>query len=90
MPTLLLRRRSYLPYPIELLAELGARLLYRVRSRGGEHIPASGGALLIANHLSYVDVIVLQLACPRPIRFVGFQGLRANAFFDLCLRWSGA
>ncbi len=83
------RRRSYLPYPIELLAAFIARVLYRVRSGGAEHVPQSGGALLIANHLSYVDVIVLQLACPRRIRFVGFKGLHHHWFFDLCLRWSG-
>jgi len=31
--------------------------------------------VLIANHLSYVDVVVLQLACPRPIRYLGHEGL---------------
>jgi acyl-[acyl-carrier-protein]-phospholipid O-acyltransferase/long-chain-fatty-acid--[acyl-carrier-protein] ligase len=83
------RRRSYLPFGLELIASAVARILYRVRSSGAEFIPANGGALLIANHLSYVDVLVLQLACPRRIRFVGFQGLRHHGFFELCLRWSG-
>ncbi len=90
MRTPVLRRRSYLPYPLELVAKLMARLLYRVRATGAENVPASGGALLIANHLSYVDVVVLQLACPRRMRFVAFQGLQDNWFLDLCLRWSGA
>ncbi len=90
MATPLFPRRSYLPYPVELLAAMAARVLYRVRFSGAEQIPATGGALLIANHLSYVDPIVLQLACPRRIRFVGFHGLRNHWFFDLCLRWSGA
>jgi len=85
-----LRRRSYLPYWVEWLAVIVARLLYRVRFVGIEHIPRSGGALLIANHLSYVDVIVLQLICPRRIRFVGYEGLVQNAWLDLSLRWSGA
>lgn len=51
------------------------RLLYRVRTRGAERLPA-GGALLVANHLSYMDAVVLQLACPRPIRFVGAEAFR--------------
>jgi acyl-[acyl-carrier-protein]-phospholipid O-acyltransferase/long-chain-fatty-acid--[acyl-carrier-protein] ligase len=89
MVSLRLRRRSYLPYWLELLAVPVARALYRVRSSGVEHIPASGGALLIANHLSYVDGIVLQLACQRRIRFVGFEGLTRHAWFEACLRWSG-
>lgn len=84
-----LRRRTYLPYGIEVIASVLARLLYRVRTSGTEYVPQEGGALLIANHLSYVDVVVLQLACPRRIRFVGFKGLRHHWFFDLCLRWSG-
>ncbi len=84
------RRRSYLPRVLELIAATVARLLYRVRSNGAEHIPATGGVLLIANHLSYVDPVVLQLACPRPIRFMGFQGLQDQTFFDWVFRLSGA
>lgn len=83
------RRRSYLPYPIEVIAALIARALYRVRVGGAGHMPKTGGAVVIANHLSYVDVIVLQLASPRRIRFVGFKGLHNHWFLDLCLRWSG-
>jgi len=89
MTTPAFRRRSHLPYLVELVVATIAQLLYRVRASGVENIPATGGALLIANHLSYVDVVVLQLACPRRIRFVGFQGLRCHWFFALCLKWSG-
>ena len=64
------------------------RLLYRVRSSGAERLP-EGGALLVANHLSYVDVVVLQMACPRPIRFVGHEGLTRNWFFRLVFRLTG-
>lgn len=49
-----------------------------------EHLPKTGGVLLIANHITYVDVVVLQLACPRPIRFIGHKGLRRNRFFNWC------
>ena len=83
-------RRSYLPVFWEVIASIIARLLYRVRSRGHEHIPAKGGAVIIANHLSYVDPVLLQLACPRPIRFIGHKSLRSNRFFDWVFRLSGA
>ncbi|MDO8542693.1 MAG: AMP-binding protein [Opitutaceae bacterium] len=85
----LFRRRSHLPLYLEIVATLIARVLYRVRTRGAENIPATGGVLLIANHISYVDVVVLQLACPRPIRFVGYKGLRHNWFFNWCFEVSG-
>ncbi len=45
------------------------RCFYRVRSLGLEHLP-SGGFILLPNHISWVDAIVLQLACPRPIRYI--------------------
>ncbi len=45
--------------------------LYRIRVIGREHLPESGGVLLIGNHVSYADVFVLQVAVPRPLRFVG-------------------
>ncbi|MEY4940807.1 MAG: hypothetical protein RIQ93_2542, partial [Verrucomicrobiota bacterium] len=83
------RRRSMLPYFIEVFVTLLARALYRVSASGKEHFPATGGVVLITNHISYVDVVVLQLACPRPIRFVGYKGLRHNAFFDFCFDITG-
>ena len=45
------------------------RCFYRVTALGLENLP-SGGFLLLLNHISWVDAIVLQLACPRPIRYV--------------------
>jgi acyl-[acyl-carrier-protein]-phospholipid O-acyltransferase/long-chain-fatty-acid--[acyl-carrier-protein] ligase len=45
------------------------RAFYRVTRFGVENLP-EGGFLLVPNHISWVDALVLQLACPRPIRFV--------------------
>src|SRR6266704_5863784 len=45
------------------------RCFYRVRSLGTETLP-KGGFLLLPNHITWVDAIVLQLACPRPIRYI--------------------
>lgn len=90
MPTPAFRRRSHLPFFVELIARLIASLLYRVRTCGAENMPATGGVLLLTNHISYVDVVVLQLACPRPIRFVGYQGLTRNGFFNWAFKLSGS
>src|SRR5215213_6272527 len=90
MPHPLFRRRTYLPLHFELLARAVARLLYRVRTSGLEHLPATGGVLLISNHISYVDMVVLQLVCPRPIRFIGHKGLRRNRFFNWCFEITGS
>src|SRR5213594_2138302 len=44
------------------------RCFYRVTALGLENIP-TGGFLLLPNHITWVDAIVLQLACSRPIRY---------------------
>ncbi len=60
-----------LPRDFLRLVVLGIfRSLYRVRVSGEKNVPAEGGVLLLANHLTYVDALVLQVACPREIRFV--------------------
>lgn len=49
-------------------------LFYRVKAVDTAHIPARGGALIICNHLSYVDAVVMQIASPRLLRFIVFGG----------------
>jgi 1-acyl-sn-glycerol-3-phosphate acyltransferase len=44
--------------------------VYRVRKQGTERIPAEGAALIVANHVSFADALVLMAMSPRPIRFV--------------------
>ncbi|QUJ68250.1 MFS transporter [Photobacterium sp. GJ3] len=44
--------------------------MYRVSHRQLEHIPKEGGALIVCNHVSYMDALLLAGACPRPIRFI--------------------
>lgn len=61
---------------------------YRVKARGRENIPASG-ALIVCNHLSYVDAVVLQIASPRPIRFVAFAGLAKSPTVRFLFRAAG-
>ncbi|MDP2138721.1 MAG: MFS transporter, partial [Candidatus Didemnitutus sp.] len=63
-------------------------IFYRVKTRGVENIPPTG-ALLICNHLSYVDAVVLQIASPRPIRFVAFAGLAKSPTLRFWFRAAG-
>jgi acyl-[acyl-carrier-protein]-phospholipid O-acyltransferase/long-chain-fatty-acid--[acyl-carrier-protein] ligase len=51
------------------VGRLLVRSFYRVTVLGLENLPG-GGFLLVPNHISWVDALVLQLACPRPIRYV--------------------
>lgn len=60
------------------------RLFYRIRTRGESNLPATGGALLLPNHITWGDAFFLTAACPRPVRFImeeGFMGKRAIGVF---------
>jgi len=45
-------------------------LVYRLRVREFDAIPENGPALIVCNHVSFVDALVIMAACKRPIRFV--------------------
>jgi 1-acyl-sn-glycerol-3-phosphate acyltransferase len=57
-------------YLLRFVALVLSRCVYRLRVAGDEHIPVSGPAVVVANHVSFVDAILLMAASPRPIRFV--------------------
>lgn len=66
------------------------RSVYRIQTVGIEHVPRRGGALLVVNHLSYVDAFLVSASIGRPVRFMMYRD-----FFDLPLvgsfaRWVGA
>jgi acyl-[acyl-carrier-protein]-phospholipid O-acyltransferase/long-chain-fatty-acid--[acyl-carrier-protein] ligase len=70
-------------YVLYLLPEWFGRLIlffatqtiYRVRVLGRENFPERTGALLVCNHMSFVDVALLVAATDRPIRFVMYKGI---------------
>ena len=57
-------------YLLRFLALMLTRFMYRFRVRGDEHIPTQGAAILVCNHVSFIDAVVLMAASPRPIRFI--------------------
>jgi 1-acyl-sn-glycerol-3-phosphate acyltransferase len=44
--------------------------VYRLEKHGLDNIPQEGPAVLICNHVSFVDALIITAACRRPIRFV--------------------
>lgn len=57
-------------YLLRFVAFVASRCVYRFALRGDEHLPAQGAAIVVCNHVSFVDAILLMAASPRPIRFV--------------------
>ena len=79
--------------PQDLLRVVGlflSRLRYSVRIVGAEHLPKTGGALIVCNHVSYVDTIILSLASPRPIRFLSHESFFKTPILSSILHLFGA
>ena len=55
---------------VRMLATALVRLLYRVRTIGIENLPVDGPAVVIANHSSYFDALLLCATSRRRIRFL--------------------
>lgn len=48
---------------------------YKISVVGFDHLPKTGGALLLGNHISWIDWAMIQIACPRPVRFVMLRSI---------------
>jgi len=57
-------------YLLRFVAFMATRFVYRFKVRGDEHIPTRGAAILVCNHVSFIDPVLLMAASPRPIRFI--------------------
>ncbi|HEX7683957.1 MAG TPA: MFS transporter [Trinickia sp.] len=55
---------------LRFVAWLLVHTFYRIRLVHAERIPEQGAAVLVCNHVSYVDAVVIMAESPRPIRFV--------------------
>jgi acyl-[acyl-carrier-protein]-phospholipid O-acyltransferase/long-chain-fatty-acid--[acyl-carrier-protein] ligase len=55
---------------LRFILVLTTRTLYRLKVYGREHVPDRGGALLVPNHVSFIDGVFLVATIDRPIRFI--------------------
>jgi 1-acyl-sn-glycerol-3-phosphate acyltransferase len=69
-----------------LVCAAGMPVLFSLRIEGGQHIPRTGPALLIANHQSFLDPILLGLCTSRPLRYLARRTLFKNPFFSWLIR----
>ncbi len=63
------------------------KIFYRIRVEGIDNIPKRGGALIVANHVSWVDAVLLYLNSPRPIRMIGYGPYIEKGFMAQVARW---
>lgn len=60
---------------LALVTTVVTRFIYRMRIHGAENIPKTGAALLISNHVSIVDALLITAISPRPVRFLVWEDL---------------
>lgn len=62
-----------------------ANVMYRMKVEGQENVPTQGSALIISNHVSFVDWMLLGAAIPRPVCFVYHQDFSGGWFIQRLL-----
>jgi 1-acyl-sn-glycerol-3-phosphate acyltransferase len=77
-------------YLLRFVAFLMTRGVYRFKVRGEEHIPIEGAAILVCNHVSFVDAVLLMAASPRPIRFIMDYRIFASPLLGMLFRLAKA
>ncbi len=75
---------------LRFIAWLLVKAVYRLRTSGLEHIPHEGAAVLVANHVSFADAVIIMGASPRPIRFVMDHRIFRTPLLGFIFRHCGA
>jgi hypothetical protein len=75
---------------MRFLAWLLIHAVYRIEKSGLDHIPEQGAALIVCNHVSFVDAVVIMGACRRPIRFVMDHNIFKVPVLNFIFRTAGA
>ncbi|MBC7573177.1 MAG: MFS transporter [Herminiimonas sp.] len=57
-------------YVLRFVSWIMSALMYRFSVRGEENIPTDGPAILVCNHVSFIDAVLLMAASPRPVCFM--------------------
>ena len=82
-----------IPFPglvLRPLFWLATRTIYRIRVTGQENVPPTGPALLLSNHVTFIDWLLIWHACPRKVRFVAWAGWMTNPIFRWFLKASNS
>ena len=73
-------------FTLRFLGWIISRLMYRIRVEGAEHLPVDGPAVLVCNHVSYIDWLIIGAECKVPVRWVMDHRIFANSSMRLLLR----
>lgn len=76
-------------FSMRFLIWLLGHSMYRVEHKGLESIPDEGAALLVCNHVSFVDALLIGGAVRRPVRFVMYYKIYNLPVLNFIFRTAG-
>ncbi|AYC32214.1 MFS transporter [Pseudomonas cavernae] len=76
-------------FTMRFLIWLLSHSMYRVEHRGLERIPDEGAAVLVCNHVSFVDALLIGGAVRRPVRFVMYYKIYQLPVLNFVFRTAG-
>jgi 1-acyl-sn-glycerol-3-phosphate acyltransferase len=75
---------------MRFLAWIAITVVYRIKPSGTEHIPDEGPAVIVSNHVSFMDPIILGGSVRRPMRFVMYYRIFETPFLRRFFRHAKA
>jgi 1-acyl-sn-glycerol-3-phosphate acyltransferase len=78
--------RSFLWKSLQIVARFLTTMLFDLQVYGVENVPQTGGVLLVANHGSYLDPVLVAVRLRRPVSFLAKSELFENRWFGWLIR----
>jgi 1-acyl-sn-glycerol-3-phosphate acyltransferase len=79
-------QRSFAWKSLQIIARVGTTLCFGLKTSGRENVPKKGGVLLVANHQSYLDPVLVAVHLYRPVSFLAKSELFVNPFLSGLIR----
>jgi len=79
-------QHPYLWDGLKIICRVGATLLFDLKAWGVQHVPQQGGAIIVSNHQSYLDPIMLGVRLRRPVSYMARSDLFSKPAFTWLIR----
>jgi len=74
------------PHSVRFFLLTALHIIFRLEIKGAENIPNKGGGLIVGNHVSYADALLIGAATPRLVRWIMWKTLYDNPYLQPFLR----
>jgi 1-acyl-sn-glycerol-3-phosphate acyltransferase len=81
-----MNQRSLVWRYLQIIARVGTTLMFDLKTYGEKNVPKTGGVLLVANHQSYLDPVLVAVRLYRPVSFLAKSELFENPYFGWFIR----